>query len=249
MNKKIDIKSLFAAKQKEMLSVSSYVTSFIHPTDKGEISENNWINWFNSFLPGRYKAAKATIIDSNGNISDQIDIVLYDAQYSYFAFKKGNVKYLPAESVYAIFEVKQDISKGNMIYAGEKAKSVRILERTSVPIPHAGGTFKPKKPHRIISGILTTKSTWNPPFGVPFKKCLNGFSKEQQIDLCCVLSYGSSFYDYDNKVLTTSTFEESLVFFSFQLFSLLQKVGTVTAIDLKKYMKELSVNIEKNNSN
>lgn len=43
--------------------------------------------WFNDYLPKRYKAAKATVVDSQGNISEQIDLALYDIQYSYLAFK------------------------------------------------------------------------------------------------------------------------------------------------------------------
>jgi hypothetical protein len=66
---------------------------------------------------------------------------------------RDGVLYVPAESVYAIIEVKQELSRTYIKYAGDKIKSVRCLKRTSVPIPHAGGTYKPKPPDRIIGWL------------------------------------------------------------------------------------------------
>lgn len=137
MNKRNDLKEKFVFLQSKMISDANLSCAADHPTDKGANSEKNWIQWFKDYLPKRYKAAKATVIDSRGNTSDQIDIVLYDAQYSYLAFSQNEILYLPAESVYAVFEVKQDLSKAHMEYAGKKAESVRNLYRTSAAIPHA----------------------------------------------------------------------------------------------------------------
>ena len=93
--KKTKLTELFAALQSEMISKASFSNAFNHP--KGDNSEESWINWFNHYLPQRYKAAKATIIDSNGCISDQIDLVLYDAQYSYLAFNENGILYICRE--------------------------------------------------------------------------------------------------------------------------------------------------------
>ena len=99
------------------------------------------------YLPRRYCVDKAIIVDCNGNTSDQIDIVIYDGQYSYFVFKHEQVIYVPAESVYAVIEVKQELNKANLNYAGEKAASVRKLSRTSAEIPFAGGIYRPHQPY------------------------------------------------------------------------------------------------------
>jgi hypothetical protein len=45
--------------------------------------------------------------------------------------------YIPAESVYAVFEVKQDV-KGNIDYAAQKVESVRRLKRTSIEMVASG---------------------------------------------------------------------------------------------------------------
>ena len=110
-------------------------------------SENVWLDLLNTYLPKRYQAAKAHVVDSNGTFSDQIDVVVYDRQYSPFIFRYEEQTIIPAESVYAVFEAKQTLNKEHIEYAREKVASVRRLHRTSLPIPHAGGTYPPKPAH------------------------------------------------------------------------------------------------------
>lgn len=173
MEKDNKLTELFSVLQKEMLSKAEFSPVLNHTTDQGDNTEKSWLNWFNKYLPQRYKANKATVIDSKGNISQQIDLVIYDAQYSYLAFNQNNILYIPAESVYAVFEVKQDLSKEHMEYAGHKAESVRKLYRTSSAIPYVNGMYQPKELHRILAGILTTRSGWKEPFKEPFIKCIS----------------------------------------------------------------------------
>lgn len=241
MGKKVLLKDLFSALQETMLSEANFSPLLNHPTDQGDNAEKNWIEWFTKYLPKRYKAAKATVIDSHGNTSDQIDLVLYDAQYSYLAFNENGILYVPAESIYAIFEIKQEINKTYMECAGKKAASVRKLHRTSASIPHAGGVYPPKPLHRILAGILTTRNGWNSSFGKPFRKCISEFPVDQRIDCGCVLSDGGFFYDYKSDLLCTSGKEESLIYFFLQLLIQLQRIATVPAIDLGEYIKVLSV--------
>lgn len=248
MNQKSNLKSLFVALQTNMLSEANLSDPLNHSVDKGDNSEKNWIKWFETYFPRRYRAAKATVIDSRGNISDQIDVVLYDAQYSYLAFNQNGILYIPAESVYAVFEVKQKLNKTNMEYAGGKAESVRKLYRTSAPIPYAGGVYESKPLHRILAGILTTTSEWKEPFEEPFKEpfkeCLSQYAEKQQIDCGCVLQGGAFCFDYSNKKLKTSKKEETLIYFFLQLLNLLQKIGTVPAIEFAEYMKVLNISEE-----
>ena len=96
----------------------------------------------NDHLPHRYQADRAFVIDSHGECSEQIDVVIYDRQYSPFLYNQANQRYIPAESVYAVLEVKQDLSREHRLYAGGKAASVRRLHRTSAPIPYAEGILQ-----------------------------------------------------------------------------------------------------------
>jgi hypothetical protein len=139
--------------------------AFEHSGTKGDASEHVWLEFLKTYLPERYCAERAHVVDSNGAFSQQIDVVVFDRHYSPLIFKYEGQIILPAESVYAVFEAKQSINATYVGYAQKKAESVRGLYRTSLPIPHAGGTFEPRPLTRILGGILTLKATGPPRLG------------------------------------------------------------------------------------
>ena len=136
--------------------------TFGHPGTKGDASEKVWLDLLKTYLPKRYQAETAHVVDSKGEFSDQIDVVVFDRQYSPFIFHYEGQTIIPAESVYAVFEAKQAINGTQVEYAQKKAASVRRLHRTSLPIPHAGGVYPPRPLIPILGGILTFESDWNP---------------------------------------------------------------------------------------
>src|SRR5688500_12873840 len=79
-------------------------TTLGHPTDKGDASEGVWLEMLSLYLPQRYRAAKAHVVDSQGAFSQQIDVLVFDRQYSPFIFQFQGSTVVPAESVYAVFE-------------------------------------------------------------------------------------------------------------------------------------------------
>ena len=108
----IELQKLFAGLQNQMTAQLSTDREFItHPGSKGDALENTWIEWLRNYLPNRYSVEKAIVIDCEGNTSDQIDIVIYDNWYTPFIFTQNGFQYIPAEGVYAVFEVKPKISK------------------------------------------------------------------------------------------------------------------------------------------
>lgn len=243
MQSKVELSEMFMSLQKEMRSkLETGRECFGHPTAKGDDSEHGWLEWFADYLPKRYDVKRAFVLDSRGNISDQIDVVIFDRQYSPFLLRRDSSCYVPAESVYAVLEVKQIMDKENIVYAREKAKSVRTLHRTSAPIPHAGGIYKPKELMPILSGILTYDCSWSPPFGEPFKHSLETTNIDDRLDLGCSICNGSFEARYNAEGLEhleVATQEKALVFFFLKLTARLQELGTVAAIDLDSYLETI----------
>lgn len=241
--KSADLRDIFLALQQEMtasLELTGMVIS--HPGAKGEATELAWTDMLKSYLPMRYCAEKAFVMDCNGELSEEIDVVIYDRQYSPLLFHHEAASYVPAESVYAVFEVRQNLSAENVEYAGAKAASVRRLRRTSAPIPHAGGTHEPRRPNKIISGILTLDSAWSPSFGEAFRRGLEGLSGMHQLDLGCVLRCGAfeTVLKKQERIdIHVSSKEVALIFFYLKLLSRLQACGTVPAIDYDEYGRAL----------
>ncbi len=212
---------------------------FGHSTTKGDASENTWLEMLSTYLPERYRAEKATVVDSKGAFSLQIDVVVFDRQYSPFIFDFQGQKVIPAESVYAVFETKQDVSKDNIKAAKEKTSSVRRLHRTSLPIPHAGGTYPPKPLPHIFGGILALESIWKPPMGNPLLEALNDVEYEdERLDIGCVAAHGV--IGYQDGKYNIRTEEKSATTFLFELIALLQSSATVPMIDVRSYAKWLA---------
>lgn len=237
------LKTIFLGLQEQMrVKLASGREILFHPTTKGDASELNWKEWLETYLPKRYQVDKAFVIDSNNRFSQQLDLVIYDRQYSPFVFNQDGSIYIPAESVYAVFEVKQEINKEYLEYAGEKIKSVRTLNRTSAPIVHAGGRIQePKPPLRIIGGVLTLSSGWTDTFGDGFQNCVKSLDEYSQVDIGCVLEKAGFTISYENSLsFETSTEEEALIYFFLKLLVKLQSLGTVPAMDIEAYAKALA---------
>lgn len=261
----IDLKEMFAGLQTEMnaaLNINRFAIH--HQGSKGDATEDKWIEFLRTYLPKRYNVDKAMVIDHEGNVSQQIDIVLYDVFYTPFIFNHDGFKYIPAEGVYAVFEVKQDI-KNNIEYAGKKIESVRKLKRTSIPMICTGFTHPARPLSPIIGGILSSTSSYEQTKTI--EESLKKLTGMQSLDLCCCadkysfyIEYDKSFakfkgietkdiYDhYDSRKITAINFnrhpENSIFTFFLQLVQYLKLIGTVPAIDINAYLETVGENID-----
>jgi hypothetical protein len=214
--------------------------SFAHPGTKGDGSENVWIELLNAYLPERYQASKAHVVDSLGHFSDQMDIVIYDRQYSPFVFYYQEQIVIPAESVYAVFEAKQTLNLSMVKYAQDKIASVRKLHRTSLPIPYAKGVYPAKPLIPIIGGILTLESEWNPALGKPLLTQLNAHPTDGILNMGCTASHGYFYTDIGSSQYIIEEQSKAATAFLFKLIEMLQFSGTVPMIDIKAYANWLS---------
>lgn len=231
-----DIKTLFKSKQEEM--ANKMKTKLSHPGTQGDNTENIWLDFFRDYLPQRYACDKAFLIDSDSNLSQQIDIVVYDAHFSPFFFNYKNNKYIPAESAYAVFEVKPKLHAKNFKYAQRKIKSVRVLNRTSAPVLCNGEERPGREPFRIIGGLLTIDNEWEKKLteqkiNIDDKGVLDiGCCIHDKSWICRKNSEGIYEYKWNN--------ENSLLAFFMAFLNELQKLGTVPAMEISKYYNGFS---------
>jgi len=213
--------------------------SFAHPGTKGEASEGVWLELLQNYLPKRYQSASAHVVDSHGTFSEQIDVIVFDRQYSPFIFQYEGQIIIPAESVYAVFEAKQSINANQVAYAQKKVQSVRALERTSLPIPHAGGVYPPKALPHILGGLVAFESDWSPGLGSPLIEVLKAGSLDQRLDLGCVAAHGTFGCD-ETGCYTIYPQPKPATAFLFELIAKLQDTATVPMIDIRAYARWLT---------
>lgn len=206
---KVELKQLFAGLQSQMVSQLSTNRKFIeHPGSKGDALENAWIEWLQKYLPNRYSVDKAIVIDHNGNTSHQMDIVIYDNWFTPFVFSQNGFHYVPAEGVYAVFEVKPDI-KGNVKsgnkkinhirYASEKIASVRTLQRTSTSMISSGSQQPARALTKIVGGILATTNGYSAASNTTIENHIRKAAGFTGIDIGCIADYGSFHVNYDGE--------------------------------------------------
>lgn len=227
-NKKIDIKNLFSALDEEMrLKLSSKIDEIYHPTARGNESELNWIGLLRTYLPERYKIDSGFVVDCDGYISDQIDIIIYDRHFTPFIFRGGSTIYIPAEGVYAVFEVKPHFDKCNYDYAVDKLNSVRKLNRTSATFTHIKGNDK-KELFDIVGGLLTKEMKSNQCFD-----SINGCDLSIILCLNCKIKIVNSTENIEIQYRS----DPILAFFLLRLIEKLRHLGSVPALDVDEYIK------------
>lgn len=229
-----DLAKAYTAKQDHMLTGLGLMPQFTdHPGTKGDATEDKWISVLREFLPQRYGVGPIFAIDSLGQQSDQIDIGIYDRQYSPLFFEQGNLSFVPAESVYAVCEVKPRMNKDNLDYARDKVASVRRLHRTSAEIRYAGGTYPPQDPDtkQILGVFLSTDLDWSDIRGPAGVGAITE-TVPAALDLGIAVRGGA----FDRtEGLTYATPGQELIWFATRLYRALSRLGTALAIDLDAY--------------
>ena len=200
-----------------------------------------------------------------------MDIVIYDNWFTPFIFNQNGFYYIPAEGVYAVFEVKPDI-QGNVgdnnyiEYAGEKIESVRVLKREAASFINGGHKSPPRPLTKIVGGILCSTNTFTHRNNDTITGHLQSLNNLQSIDLGCIADYGSFYIDYNpNAEITTagqgaylefysnrkfnkikfSNADHSFVTFFMQLTRYLQQaIGTIPAINLNAYLKNIGEEVD-----
>ncbi|MEO8097353.1 MAG: DUF6602 domain-containing protein [Acidobacteriota bacterium] len=222
----IDLSEVFRRVQLEMLAHLSVGRLLEHASTAGAATEHHWLELFQNYLPKRYRASSAFIINAAGRRSRQIDIAIFDYLHSPPLFPaqagRDGAIHIPIESVYAVFEVKPTISKQWLRDAGEKAASVRALQ-------------SPRSP-RILAGLLASSSVWQPAkFKPNLTRALTPLPVEQTIDIGCALAHGS--FERLAKTLRISTADDALIFFTLRLIHRLNTMELPPSMDILSYLR------------
>jgi hypothetical protein len=241
-NGSVDLRRLLLHHQETLLAKLGAGGLFDHPTAKGDIGEGAWRDLLEKFLPNRYQVSKAFVLDAHGETSEQIDVVIHDRHFCPLLFEQDDQCYIPAESVFAVFEVRPALDRGVIEYAANKARSVRRLYRTSREMIDRGEVQPPREPFNIIAGVLAVKSDWSPPFGDRLIDALSASDEEGRLQLGCAPADGAFEAIYDEAgrpELEVSEDGGALLFFLMRLFHHLQMIGSPMAIDLREYTRTL----------
>ncbi|URZ15118.1 DUF6602 domain-containing protein [Clostridium felsineum] len=97
-----------------------------HQLTAGTYREEVWKDLFEKIIPKKFCIDQGVfIIDSNGNISDEVDLAIFDEQYTPYIFNYGKIKFIPIEAVAVVIQCKSVELKTKDL--GEWIKSIDKL--------------------------------------------------------------------------------------------------------------------------
>ena len=101
-----DIKENYLKMERESVTQLNYNVSN-HQSTAGSYREEIWADFFRRIVPQKFNIARSVfIIDSKENVSKEVDIAIYDEQYTPYIFNYGLIKFIPIEAVAAVAQCK-----------------------------------------------------------------------------------------------------------------------------------------------
>ena len=133
----MDLEKIFEHMSKKMMIEWDRIKdSLSHAGLKGSSLENEFKKFLKDYIPRSLAISNGIMIDSSGNESRQLDVIIYDALKTPLLFNEDDIRVVPVECVYAVIEVKANIDsnqKVNEIF--ENMKSVKDLKKSSYVRP------------------------------------------------------------------------------------------------------------------
>ncbi len=149
-----------------------------HQGEKGGIRERRVADFLVRILPRRYGIGTGHIVDAKGGVSNQVDIVVYDALDGIRYPIDDNYSVFPCECVFAAIEVKSRLtasknskSPGTIYECIANTMSVKALDRTNADLPP------------IYTAVFAYGTQWSKNQEEKINYWLNYFYNEKRLEL------------------------------------------------------------------
>ena len=103
--------------------------SLSHAGLKGTANEKTVREFLRQYLPKTLDVTTGMIVDSEGNQSRQLDIIICDSSKTPIFFQSGETRVIPIECTYAVVEVKAFLDKPELEKSFNNMLSVKTLTK------------------------------------------------------------------------------------------------------------------------
>lgn len=162
-----DIKRNYQRMEEELVTQLNYEINNHHATAGGN-REEIWKSFFKRIIPKKFNIARSVfIIDSKGKCSKEVDIAIYDEQYTPYIFNYGLIKFIPVEAVAAVVQCKsKTLDSSNLKEWAESIKNLetstnsiaRLATKVHVGTDENSSTQTATKPIKILCYISDEES-------------------------------------------------------------------------------------------
>ncbi len=128
IEERIDIfRSAFAQRAKVLFQDDSKQNKVSHPGEFGTYREAIVRDFLQAFLPQRLAIDTGFVVNASGEISGQIDLVIYDPSFTPPLESKNRQRFFPVETVIAAGEVKSDVNRDQFAEALIRVSKVKEM--------------------------------------------------------------------------------------------------------------------------
>lgn len=131
----------------------------IHPGEYGEYREELLKRFLNLYIPEDYGISSGFIIASNGEISHQCDIIIFDKRKTPKIQNLDSQRFFPIETVLGVGEIKSTINSIGVLnkYLIKLSKIKKFRSLVIDPTPYKRGDFKtPYNPKNLFADNIFT---------------------------------------------------------------------------------------------
>lgn len=178
-----------------------------HYLTQGTYRETVWKSLFEQIIPKKFCIDQGIfIIDSDGNISDEVDLAIFDEQYTPYIFNYGKIKFIPIEAVAVVIQCKSDnLEKCNLedwVASIEKlttslnsvARIMKGLVYNKIKVGQSKAQTS-TRPIRILCTTHDNKNGVSDKFAKIFDICVN-VDKSSNSLVKRILKEEDSYYDW-----------------------------------------------------
>ena len=138
----MDFEKIFDLISKQMLADFEKARASVpHSGEKGRVLEKILKKFLRQYLPQNLDISTGFIVDTKGNSSKQLDIIISDAGKTPIFYQEEEIRTIPVECVFAVIEVKSALDSGEIISCYENMKSIKKLEKLAWKQPLDGFTL------------------------------------------------------------------------------------------------------------
>jgi len=156
----MDLNEIMAAVAAKVSIDFERVTKQIsHPGEKGAAREDVLIEFLRDYLPDRIGVSSGFVVDHEGNVSPQCDVILFDKQSAPVFKISDTVRLLPAETVFETIEVKSSLDARELDDATSKFEKIVALSKSAEPSEAMLGGYSLS---HLFKGAISHKPGWIP---------------------------------------------------------------------------------------
>lgn len=180
------------------LSLARARTALSHNLTKGEAVEESFRRFLRAHLPQSIGVTKGQAVDSKGNQSRQLDVMLYDTRRTPMLFTSddGEHQLVPSEGLIAVFEVKTHLGTSDVPGIVQNMLSVKTLDKSAYYYPQSPLLVE----HHVYGGQYRVIPTMYFAFGfegdspqsvaAKLTECQSVLPVERRVDCACILDSG-----------------------------------------------------------